>query len=236
MLLSPSSVNMYQTCPYSYYLSHVKGIKLTNGYALEGRCVHRVLERFWAIYEDLKDVDKAIQASIDENWDIEVNEERANVISTMLDNFVQIVKKDSTRPLFLEKEIVDEELGLKCVLDRVDEKRIVDYKTGSAVSKPKDVVQSTLYHLVLKKNVGLDLPVEFLYLQKNKVYRYDVTEKIIEQVMGTVERVRDSILKEEFPKNEKGCFMCDYKVVCKLIGQKQSPIGLCTKKEYLEEI
>jgi CRISPR/Cas system-associated exonuclease Cas4 (RecB family) len=96
--------------------------------------------------------------------------------------------------------------------------KIVDYKTSTQYTiKPKqpNIIQATMCSRNLKDCFGLDVVrVEFQYLRFKKYQYVDVTSELISSVDSVIEEVREGIANDKFPKNDKACWFCDYKLIC----------------------
>ncbi len=207
MYLSPSSINLYLQCPYAYFLSYIKKIKLNDDqYSLFGKSIHKILEMYY------KEFNGDLQSSIEKYWDMNIPEEMSDIANVCFKNFLEN-KYDF--PLYLEEHIENEKYGINCYVDRINNREIIDYKTGTNVSKDKNLIQGMVYYLVVKEKYNLNIEkIDFLYLKKGKVYTIYPTNDNIELINSTIKKVRNSINDNEFPKTGK-CNSCYYNIICR---------------------
>lgn len=212
MTESPSSIILYIKCAYAYHLSKkIRLPKVDNA----GSCTHKVLQHFWDF--DLPR-EEALQKSIDKYWNPEFD-----TTEDVFNNFVRLV--GFRKPLLLEEKLKGKKFV--CIPDLVFEDKIVDFKTHNRFTKKvplENKIQGTIISKNLKELKGLDIKnVEFWYLKKGYVQEVNVDE-VEEEVDDVVNNVLHNISKEIFPKNEKACFYCNYKLICK------------KEKEYIKHV
>jgi len=219
---SPSSINTYLNCGYSFYLRYIQGIKFESGAAAAlGSSVHKVNEMFWPEYSKNKNIIEAMAASVETYWDRNVDEEYVDTARACLINFMAIIQENPTIvPLHTELRCENTQNNTVAIIDVVFPHKIVDYKTSTQYTiKPKqpNIIQAVLCSQNLKQCFGLDVPrVEFQYLRFKKYQYVDVTSELIEDVVQIIKGVEEGIAADHFPKNEKGCWFCDYKLICKV--------------------
>ncbi len=218
--LSPSSINLYLRCSYAFYLRYIYGLKLESGDAADlGKNIHKVNEMFWPEYKKNPDILEAMKASVDTYWDPKVDEEYAGVVRTCLDHFMAIIQENPKMiPLHTELRCENPANNTVAIIDVVYPHKIVDYKTSTQYTiKPKEpnIIQAVLCSQNLFACTGLDVKrIEFQYLRFKKYQYVDVIPKLIEEVDEIINKVRDGIAADNFPRNEKSCWFCDYKLVC----------------------
>lgn len=224
-LQSPSSIGTFISCPYAYYLKYIRGIKFeddeTNA-AGTGKSIHTVLEKYWGERQTIADPNNALQSSITKHWKGKADADAAAIAETCFTNFIANLSSRTPAPLFIEERIENPEAGTLCIIDRVDEDRIVDYKTGAyftVTPKTPAIIQATLCYENLKYKHGLDIPtVEFHYLRNmtkpgKGIQTVKVTPEIIEQVHRLIAKINEMIDQGNFPKRDS-CFMCLYSKIC----------------------
>ncbi len=241
--LSPSSINKYLNCPYSFYLKYIRGLKFESGpAALFGSNVHKVNEMFWVEYKKTPDILTAMKASVDTYWDSKIDEEYEGAARTCLDNFMAIIQENPKMiPLYTELRCENPANNTVAIIDVVYPHKIVDYKTSTQFTKnPKEpnIIQAVMCNQNLLACTGLDvINIEFQYLRFKKYQYVNVTPKLIDELNQTINKVRLGIVNDDFPKNEKSCFMCDYRIICstekKAIekGNKKHGDKLCRSKQ-----
>ncbi len=216
---SPSSINTYMDCGYKYYLHYNKGIKFEAGAAAGfGKAVHKVNELFWPEYIATYNSSDALQRSIDSNWE-DMGLEYEDAADTCFNNFLTSIEENpKLLPLYTELRCENNINNTVAIIDVVYPSKIVDYKTSTQYTiKPKipNIIQATMCVENLKTCFELDVRhVEFHYLRFKKYQIVDVTDKMIEDMNILLSQTREKIERGEFPKNEKNCFMCDYRLIC----------------------
>lgn len=219
--MSPSSINTYLECAYRFYLRYIQGLKFESGVAAEfGSSIHKINEMFWSEYKKNPNILEAMNASIDTYWNREIREEYADSANTCINNFMAIVGENPTiTPLHTELRCENPENNTVAIVDVIYPHKIVDYKTSTQYTvKPKqpNIIQAVLCSQNLKQCTGLDVRrVEFQYLRFKKYQYVDVTSELIGEVAQIIDEVREGISGDKFPKNEKSCWYCDYKIICK---------------------
>jgi CRISPR/Cas system-associated exonuclease Cas4 (RecB family) len=224
--LSPSSITTYLSCPYKWYLKYVKGIKIPPGdAAIFGSFCHKVYEYFWDFYTPGSDprvsiskaADKYISSPRDTHPNIDGEYEEAAYIC--LENFVSIVEKHPT-DIPIHKELKCENItnNTVAIIDVVYPNKIVDYKTSTQYTiKPKlpNQIQAIMCIQNLLEVHYLDIKeVEFWYTRFKKYQYVTVNSNLVNDVNNIIDEVRQSIKEDNFPKIEKDCFFCDYKLIC----------------------
>lgn len=218
--MSPSSINTYLQCPYTFYLKYIKGIKFeSNDAGAFGSSIHKVNEMFWPEYKKNSDILEAMQASVNGYWNREIDDGYADVAQTCLNNFMGIIQENPRMvPLHTELRCENPKNNTVAIIDVVYPHKIVDYKTSTQYTiKPKypNVIQAVMCSQNLKDCMGLDVKnVEFQYLRTRKYQYVDVTSELIEEVDSIIKQIREKIAEDRFPKNDKGCWFCDYKLIC----------------------
>jgi CRISPR/Cas system-associated exonuclease Cas4 (RecB family) len=226
MPLSPSSINTYLTCAYSWYLRYVKGIKIGSSDAgIFGSFNHKVYEYFWDFYTSESDpnavmieaMNKYSTSPKDTHPNIEPEYEEAAYIC--LENFVSIIEENpNATPLHRELRCENPINNTVAIVDVVYPNKIVDYKTSTQYTiKPKlpNKIQATMCSQNLLQVQGIEVrEVEFWYMRFKKYQMITVDAPLIKEVDDIIAHVRNSIEEDRFQKDEKNCFFCDYKLIC----------------------
>jgi CRISPR/Cas system-associated exonuclease Cas4 (RecB family) len=218
---SPSSVNMFLSCAYSFKLKYINKIKFPSGEAAQfGSAIHKVLEMFWSEYTLYQDIEKAMQESINKHWDRNISDEYEDASHACLNNAMDLIKeRENILPLYVEYPCLNEEKNTIAIIDLVLPHKIIDYKTGKYYTKEAKepaIIQATMCSMNLEKLTGRNIRhVEFEYLRIKKNQYVDVTDQMILDANLLIEKIRRDISNDVFPKNEKNCFMCDYSSICK---------------------
>ncbi len=225
--LSPSSLSNYYDCPFAFYLSKIKKIRLgDDNYTLFGKSVHKVLEHIWDFGTDKI----ALEKSIEKYWDPNVPSEMEDAANLCFENFLS---KSLEPPLFVEKELHSKKLGTVCHVDVIRPIKIEDYKTSKAFTikpKPREVLQGIINILSVEECLGIPMEeADFLYLKINKTKIIKPEERYISFVEEFIGKVIDSINDNEFPKTGK-CNSCYYNIICKT-QEKFIQKTLCTQEK-----
>lgn len=218
--LSPSSINTYLKCPYSFKLKYINKIKVASGEAaVFGSSIHKIMENFWGEYITLKDINKAMDISTIKYWDTNISEEYEIPKQDCLKNAIKKIEERPTiLPLFTEYSCLNTDNNTIAIIDLVFPHLICDYKTSKHYKKTPDesnIIQATMCSMNLEKLTGKKIrEVEFEYLRFNKIQYVSVTDKMISDMNILINNIRHNIQVDEFTKNDKACWFCDYKLIC----------------------
>lgn len=219
--MSPSSVNTFCNCPYSFKLKYIDGLKFPGGEAaVFGSCIHKILEKFWDEYKIYGDIVKAMQESTNKYWDKSIIDEYDQTAHDCLDHAMNIIKERSSMiPIYTEYPCLNIENNTIAIIDLVIPGKIIDYKTSKAYTikaKPPNIIQATMCSMNLEHKTGERIrEIEFEFLRFGKYQRVYVDDKMIDDVNKLIAQIREDIKNDRFPKNEKSCWWCDYKLICK---------------------
>lgn len=221
--LSPSSINTYLNCGYSWFIKYNRQIKVPPGLpALFGSMIHKINEKYYEKYEAILDIEKALQESINENWK-DFGEEYDEPSKKCINNFNLLLKENPVKPLYIEHRFENGDNNTVAIIDLVLPQKIIDYKTSSVftqIPKLNNEIQGVMCSVNLKYCTEIDIKnIEFQYLKLNKVQKIEITPALIEKVDNIICEVRDKIKNDVFLKNEK-CYMCDYKSICKMESRR----------------
>ena len=232
--LSPSSITTYINCPYSFFLKYIKRIKIpASAAAIFGSYIHKVNEDFWSEYST--DIEKSLEASIIKNSNIKIDDEYKETSVLCLNNFVGMLKDSTiTRPLYIEHRTENNLNNTVAIIDVVFPQKIVDYKTSSQYTKkPKDanIIQAVMCSENLKACTGLEVKhIEFWFLRFKKYQYVEINDELIKETNDLIEQIRNGIKIDHFPKNEKSCWMCDYRLIC----ESEKKAIQKSKKDYVK--
>ena len=210
-----------------------------------GSAIHKVNEMFWGEYKQNSNPLEAMSASLDKYWNRQIDEEYTDTARTCLYNFISIIQENPTMmPLHTEIRCENPINNTVAIVDVVYPHKIVDYKTSTQYTvKPKqpNIIQAVMCNQNLKQCTGLDVSrVEFQYLRFKKYQYVDVTSELIDDMNETIAEVREGIANDVFPKNEKGCWFCDYKLICKAekraLEKYNKKIEVRSCKQFLNHI
>ena len=249
--LSPSRVGDFLSCPLLYRLRTIDRLpEPPSPAAVRGTVVHRVLEQLF----DLPAADRTpanADAMVAPAWDELQTIEPAVAtmfpadgpeIAAWLVSCRETLRRyfdledprrlePAERELYVET-LTDTKLLLRGVVDRVDVApdgaiRIVDYKTGNAVSEMfegKVLFQLKFYALVIWRTRGV-VPkmLQLIYLGDGQVLRYEPDERellaVERKVQAVWQAIRAATERGEFPSRPGSlCQWCAHRALCPSYG------------------
>lgn len=153
LILSPSGINLFQTCPYAFYLKYIEKKKaiITDDAALRlGKSVHLVLEKFYPNI-DLKTVTpeielvEALKKTAQIHWDRSIDSRKRDEMNTHMFLWLQFEiqrfkkyqeanKLEIFCPITTEEDITDYPNKLRAIIDKrcigmAGNIYAIDYKT-----------------------------------------------------------------------------------------------------------
>jgi len=159
-LISKSQVSTYSYCPMQYKFRYVDGIKSeTNPTLAIGSRIHEFYDKFFEVAKEVAPEDwyglihpgfspyeqKMIRCFMDYEW---------SRLKKFNNNY------DLWMPIMRETMVVNEELGLRGIIDRVDkvndEYIIVEYKTSKSIYKPSLQKEFGFYKYLLNHTPPYD--------------------------------------------------------------------------------
>lgn len=254
--LSPSRVGDFLSCPLLFRFRTVDRLpEPASPAAVRGTVVHRVLEQLFDLpaaertpevadtmvlpaWAELQEAEPAVT----EMFPADGEEIAAWLLScrTTLARYFALEDprrlEPADRELYVES-LTDTKLLLRGVIDRVDVApdgaiRIVDYKTGNAVSEmfeAKVLFQLKFYALVLWRTRGV-VPkmLQLIYLGDGQVLRYEPEERDLLATERKVQAVWDAIRaateRREFePRPGSVCKWCAHTAICPAWGGTPPP-------------
>lgn len=221
--LSKSSIQLYETCPYAFYLRFVEELEppSTPAQMQRGSRFHK-----WAntIYD--KTNKKAILSG-----DVTVYSEIKKYIDSddiVYENFARMEqerwKNDPTEdffPIRTEEFLEDEELLYFGTYDRLDKDKdhyvVSDYKTGGFREWKLSDYRFELFgykHLIEKNYDKYNVEKYCVIFPDSKRYYYDKFSKLTKNAFyNKVKRIRLKIKNRKFPKKGQ-CAFCFMSEVC----------------------
>lgn len=137
LILSPSGINLYQSCPYSFYLRYIKKLKpiIEDDSALKlGKSVHLVLEKFYGNVDTKttnpeNDFVEAMKKTAQSHWDRSIDSQKRDEMNTYMFLWLQFeiqkFKKykeanilDRFCPVSTEEDITDYSKKLRAIVDK----------------------------------------------------------------------------------------------------------------------
>ena len=137
LILSPSGINLFQTCPYSFYLRYIQKQKpiITDDSALRlGKSVHAVFENFYKNIDlNTNDPDKnlveALKTTANNHWDRSIDSRKRDEMNTYMFLWLQFEiqrfkkykadgKLDKFCPVTTEEDITDYPNKLRAIIDK----------------------------------------------------------------------------------------------------------------------
>jgi len=157
LILSPSGINLYQSCNYAFFLRYIEKKKpiIEDDSSLRlGKSVHLVLEKFYGNI-DLKTDNpekhfvEALQKTARENWDRSIDSKKRDLMNTSIFIWLQFEiqkfnrykeqnKLDIFCPVSTEEDITDYQSRLRAIIDKrcigmTGANYVVDYKTDKNI-------------------------------------------------------------------------------------------------------
>jgi len=191
MKLSPSKIKRYQICPLSYdWIYNKKFITLETVALVLGSRYHEIVRQY---YIDKKEHRDKVWIEYELLWCYLKNPIKWNIVDT-------------------EKRIsfnVWEHL-VRIILDRIDEDKLIDYKTSSFDYKQEDCknIQSLLYVYYYWMTTWKIYPFIFHIVNKKKYKQKKYLPQIMKPVIYTVEELEQvpEILTDYVRRIESGKF------------------------------
>jgi len=236
--LSVSKFNNYLECPLQFKYAHVlEVITPEQTYFNVGTAVHAVAEQLTKLEKEGTKPSEEIGFEIlEKNWSsnayISKKKEKEDFekAKEMIRTYLKWVSGNPNKPVDVEKRFQIEIGGVKVtgVIDRVEmtdkgEYQVIDFKTGriyETANSIKEDPQMNVYALAVQKTYGkLPEKTSLLYLKENKVLDNVVKLDNLNKVKSTLEKVTESILKEDFEARPvKGaCFSCSFRSICDFV-------------------
>lgn len=140
---------------------------------------------------------------------------------------------DRFKPIAVEQDIKDHEKGLHCVIDKVclgstGTNYALDYKTDAKLPSKKSYsgklqdidikfkVQAGINAICLQSS---QTPIQNFYFQfiryPENLLSVPLIPELFTEINSYLQQIKLAEVSNNFPKNKKSCFFCDYKVYCK---------------------
>jgi CRISPR/Cas system-associated exonuclease Cas4 (RecB family) len=211
MRLSATSIDAYQTCPKRFYYTYVLGLLQRDSTPLKlGKSYHSSLEKL-----EEYGLEESTKRACEDGVDLEL---LRKMVETYLKNPVagNIVEREK----YFKLTAGDVEVSGK--IDRIDEDKIVDYKTTSTDYKYEDClgIQTDIYIWAMEELTGVRYPFVYSIVNKKKldskkyqaqIIKVDVADYNKENLLKTIKEVDTKIKNKEFePTPGKHCFFCPF--------------------------
>jgi len=219
--ISPSSMQMYANCPLMWYYKYVAGLEQMQTPALLiGSSYHRCLELHHSNQqESIKtEMKEKLLSKYPEKEELKTLGIVLSLYRKYAENEIKGNIQDLEYNFKLSVDWLD--IPLYGFIDRVDEDKIIEYKTSSFDYPETGTIQSKIYCYVIWKLKGKLLPVYFSVINKNKAHRstykiqYIKIEYTEKDMLDLEEEIKDFYLKvknKEFePHKGDHCYWCPY--------------------------
>jgi RecB family exonuclease len=254
--LSYSQISTYQTCPLSYKLQYIDGLKPTaKWYFSFGETLHSCAEYFFSAklptfptLEELLDFYQENWSS--EGWESPEQESAERTYGEqIIREFWRIHTSNFRLPLAAERLFIVDVEGVKLrgYIDRIDKLdtgglTIVDYKSNRELFTKEyvqNLLQLTLYQIACEQM--WDMPVERLtlyHLRSNTPVHCGPRQKEqLKEARNLVLSVAESIASEKFPAIENQYCPCDFPEYCPYYKHKYGEtIPETAKPEQLKTV
>ena len=243
--ISQSSLNLFNDCPFAYYLKTLKLNPMyynTKGFEV-GTVVHDTLDYFYKHRYDknmeYEDIYYYTYEIMKKYWKNDMDQEDyVKIVRCLKNHATWLAKKDFEKTPVTEGFVDipftdedDEEEGWLGYIDFIDpsNKQVIDWKTNTRAVLSKNYrIQAEVYRILMKKKFGIELDYfDFFFLYNNEwrrvKYSTPAQKKIKKELMEIRERMIAAIKEGKFPKNprtEKMCKWCPYRYYCKIEGVK----------------
>ena len=226
--ISASSLTAYNNCPLQWYYAYVlKLIQLPNPAFIIGTAYHKCLEQYHSdvdVEEILSKTKKDLMSNKPTDDEIKNYAMVRKMFEKYCDNFIGGTIID--REYKFSINIPGVPVPLIGFIDRVDEDKIVEYKTSSFDFKEIDIqtIQSRIYTYAVWKKTDKILPVHFSVNNKKKVNNklyipqlliIQYTEKDMVNLELEIKNIWDEMANTISTNNIKNicgvhCFWCGY--------------------------
>jgi len=229
IVLSPSDVNYYLTCPYRFKLGTLlqfnPGIDPAIGY---GKQIHSIIEYLFKTSNNLKPDRTHVAAIVDKNFFLRFAFGKAfgnlkNKAKQIIVDYAERHADDFSRYLFAEKEfyMTFDECDYKGIADLlldIDGKRIeiVDFKTRTG-SITDFELQMQSYAMGIESSYGFKVELASIhFLTTNERKKVSISPELADRTKKTIFKVARNIRSMNFPYSDDvlKCNKCDFKVFC----------------------
>ncbi|GAB4275032.1 MAG: hypothetical protein Kow0029_15820 [Candidatus Rifleibacteriota bacterium] len=256
MLLSPSKISCFQSCPLKYRMKYIdrvpKESRPTPNLSFD-RSIHFALRDFHENYTKKQFKKNPFRQILNKYWikdgyaDIE-EEERFKIRANMfLEEYFNSLDGNE-KPVMFEVSARWHWNGIDTVvqIDRVDELpdgklEIIDYKTGKKVPDERVINEDTsllnMYLAANQKWPGKVAKVSYHYLSNNKRYSLTPTEDDIKAHKLKISELVELINKDEFEPNKGSlCAWCEFYGPCPEWKIKPHEMAGETQEQFRQRI
>lgn len=256
MLLSPSKISCFQSCPLKYQMKYIdrvpKDARPTPNLSFD-RSIHFALREFHECYNNQQFSTNPFRSLLNKYWikDGYVDQEEEQHFKTrankMLEDYFEgltgkenpIMFETSARWHWNDTDTVVQ-------IDRIDELEdgkleIIDYKTGKKVPDERVINEdSNLLNMFLAANQkwpGRVAKVSYHYMSNNKRYSLSPTEADIEAHKTKVAELVEQINQNEFLPNKGSlCAWCEFYGPCPEWKVKPHEMAGETQEQFRQRI
>jgi len=224
--ISPTRLNQFLKCPYSYYLSTVKRItpKFKNQIIIDtGSIIHKVIETYYDIYPPIH----KIKSTVDEikqlaDKKLNISEPMRRIVDKSLDNFISFEEKRrnklDVKPLSeLDIRIKNNDVIERGVPDLFikEPKVVVDFKTSNL----HDIydgykIQLNFYQRLIKEKYGFRPKTYLFYLLSNDLIEVEYSPECDKIIEDGIMSILTAFEEDFFFKDESSCNDCPYRYYC----------------------
>ena len=228
-VFSPTTVNSYITCPYSYKLRYLcqfnPGVDPAIGY---GKQIHLMMEYLFKTSTRRIPDKSLVERIVDDNFFLrfaygKVFGNLKRKALKLICDYVENYGEDFEKYLYSEKEFFMrlKDFEYRGVVDLLldakgNEVEIVDFKTR--IGPLKDFqTQMNSYATGIESSYGYRVKSAFVhFLTTNKRSKVTISLTSLKRVRKTVKQVADKVRSMEFPyaNDKKLCKTCDFKIFC----------------------
>jgi hypothetical protein len=210
-MISFSEFLAYLKCPALYKKIYIENLKIETDYFEKGKTLHEFQKYFWDNFDNFYDYknNKLICAIPNEFSNIKslakklIDFEKKRIDYLILNNKANYIK-----PIYIEKEIVCDDLQIKGVIDRIelnelDEPGIIELKTKSI--KTEHILQGYFYKILCDNANLFDKQISWfvVFTPYKDVFYLKLNNKQFEkQMIDLIKFVQESIKKKIFVKQK----------------------------------
>lgn len=228
-VLSPTAVNSYIACPYSYKLRYIcqfnPGVDPAIGY---GKQIHSIIDYLFKTTTGRIPDRELVERVVEDNFFLRFaygkifGNLKRKALKLVYD-YVENYGEDFTKYLYSEKEFFMrlEDFEYKGVVDLLldaegNAAEIVDFKTR--IGPLKDFqIQMNSYASGIESSYGYKVSSAFIhFLTTNKRTKVTISRNSLKRMQKTVKQVADGIISMRFPytSDKKTCKTCDFRIFC----------------------
>jgi DNA helicase-2/ATP-dependent DNA helicase PcrA len=230
VVLSYSSIAAYRDCPRQFWYRHVQRLPVVqSAEAVQGVIMHETLRRAGEARRAGADVTSSVLRSLHHDVWSETTFPDARRATTFERNGAEQLEAYrkrgglEARPEYVEQpfSVAIDGWMLNGIIDRIDRTpdgwRIIDYKSGRALTRGRRDLQVALYALGAESALKLDpIELEIVYLASGESASVDHSRALVAEAAKQGAEVADGVRSGRFDArpDRRRCRLCPYRLVC----------------------